>query len=91
MSVPGLPESPGADGRTGSMGDRYEEAIPLTNLGDTLHAANDIPAAEDNWQHALQILTDLNHPDAKTIGTRLESVRRSTEEINVMGVRSARD
>jgi tetratricopeptide (TPR) repeat protein len=52
------------------LGDRYWEANILTRLGDTYHADGD-PAARTAWQHALDILTDLNHPDTHAIRAKL--------------------
>nr|WSX24998.1 tetratricopeptide repeat protein [Streptomyces tubercidicus] len=53
------------------LGDPYHEADILTHLGDTHHAAGNARAAHDAWQHALAILTDLDHPDADTVHAKL--------------------
>ncbi len=52
------------------VGDRYHEADTLAHLGDIQHFVGD-PAAREAWQHALTILTGLNHPDAKRIHAKL--------------------
>jgi len=53
------------------LGNRYYEADTLTHLGDTHHAANDLKAADDSWKQALDILKELQHPDADTLRARL--------------------
>jgi tetratricopeptide (TPR) repeat protein len=55
------------------LGDRYGTAEVLKHLGDTHRATGDMSAARDTWQQALTILDDLDHPDAATIRTKLES------------------
>jgi hypothetical protein len=60
------------------LGDRYDEAATLTNLGDTHHAAGNPDAARDAWQHALTILDDLDHPDADQVRTKLAALDTST-------------
>jgi DNA-binding SARP family transcriptional activator len=56
------------------LGDRFEEATTLTNLGATHHAAGCPDAARDAWQRALTILTDLDHPDADDVRTKLHQL-----------------
>ena len=56
------------------LGDRFYEATVLTHLGDTHHAAAHPEAARDAWTTALHILTDLNHPDADTVHTKLATL-----------------
>jgi DNA-binding SARP family transcriptional activator len=53
------------------LGDRYFEAATLIHLGDTHHAAGHPTTARDAWRHALTILTDLDHPDAAAVRTKL--------------------
>ena len=53
------------------IGNRYYEATTLTNLGDTHHTTGNHHAARAAWQHALTILTDIDHPDAETIRIKL--------------------
>ena len=52
--------------------DRFNEAATLTRLGETHHAAGNPDAAHAAWQHALDILTDLHHPDAARVRTKLQ-------------------
>jgi tetratricopeptide (TPR) repeat protein len=59
------------------LGVRYYEADTLTLLGDTHHATGNTDAACDAWQHALTILTDLHHPDAETVRTKLQQLNHS--------------
>jgi DNA-binding SARP family transcriptional activator/tetratricopeptide (TPR) repeat protein len=53
-------------------GSRYNETLTLTRLGDSFAAAGDRPAAERAWQQALDILTELHHPDAAQVRARLD-------------------
>jgi tetratricopeptide (TPR) repeat protein len=56
------------------VGDRYYESDALTHLGDS-HLAADAPeAARDAWLQALEILTDLDHPDADRVRERLRAL-----------------
>ncbi|WP_231928807.1 AfsR/SARP family transcriptional regulator [Micromonospora echinaurantiaca] len=52
-------------------GDRYPEAVSLNRLGDVQHASGDLLAARHAWRSALEILTDLEHPDAEAVGAKL--------------------
>jgi tetratricopeptide (TPR) repeat protein len=54
------------------LGGRYNEAFSLTHLGDTHNAAGNTEAARDAWQQALDILTDLGHPDADALRSKLD-------------------
>jgi DNA-binding SARP family transcriptional activator/tetratricopeptide (TPR) repeat protein len=56
------------------LGDRYQVANSLARLGDTLHAAGDHPTAHDAWNRALDILTDLEHPDAERVRARIATI-----------------
>jgi DNA-binding SARP family transcriptional activator len=62
------------------LGDRYFEARALTRLGDTHDAAGDPRAARDVWHQALAILTDLDHPNAEQVRTKLDSLDRPEVE-----------
>ncbi len=55
----------------GDLGDRYYEADTLTHLGDTHHAAGRPDQARTAWTTALDILTDLDHPDTDTVRAKL--------------------
>jgi tetratricopeptide (TPR) repeat protein len=58
------------------LGDRYHEASTLTHLGDTHHAAGRPDAARTAWRQALDILTDLDHPDAAEVRATLDRLDR---------------
>jgi len=53
------------------IGDLYYQADTLVHLGDAQDAAGDPDAAHATWISALQILTDLDHPDADDLRSRL--------------------
>jgi tetratricopeptide (TPR) repeat protein/transcriptional regulator with XRE-family HTH domain len=53
------------------LGDRYREANTLVHLGDTRQAAGDQAKAHETWRLALAILTELQHPHADQVRTRL--------------------
>lgn len=57
-------------------GDRYGEGSVLDHLGNAHHDAGNLTAARTMWQHALDILTDLDHPDTDTVRTKLTSLDR---------------
>ncbi|GAA0713946.1 AAA family ATPase [Dactylosporangium roseum] len=57
-----------------NIGDRYLEADILTRLGGTHHATHDLDATRDTWQHALGILTELEHPDAEQVRSKLATL-----------------
>jgi DNA-binding SARP family transcriptional activator/tetratricopeptide (TPR) repeat protein len=52
-------------------GDRFNEANALLSLGDAKRAGGDTVAARVAWRAALEILTDLDHPDADPVRLRL--------------------
>ncbi|WP_173080411.1 AfsR/SARP family transcriptional regulator [Phytohabitans rumicis] len=54
------------------IGDRYNEADALTHLGDTHHATGNHHTAQTIWHQALTILTELQHPDAHQLHTKLD-------------------
>ncbi|OLE29366.1 MAG: hypothetical protein AUG44_04465 [Actinobacteria bacterium 13_1_20CM_3_71_11] len=55
------------------LGDRYQHAATLIKLGDATAATGDRTAARDAWRVALDILTDLDHPDAETMRAKLNN------------------
>jgi tetratricopeptide (TPR) repeat protein len=59
-----------------NLGDRYNEATILNHLGDSHQAADSHEPARDAWQQALTILTDLDHPDAETVRSKLQDLGR---------------
>lgn len=58
-----------------ALEDRYSEARVLISLGDTHDAAGSTGEAEHAWREALDILTDLDHPDAEGVRARLSGFR----------------
>lgn len=57
-------------------GDRHDAAITLSNLGDVYRSVGAIDAARAAWREALDILTELNHPDADRMADRLDHLDR---------------
>lgn len=57
--------------RLRALGERYPEASTLTHLGDSHQLAGRAGAARNAWRRALEILTDLDHPDADGIRAKL--------------------
>ncbi len=55
-------------------GDRFSEAETLTLLGDTRHATGNPQAARRDWEVALDILSEVHHPDASQVRARLSSL-----------------
>ncbi len=55
------------------LGDRLNEGLTLRHLGETEHAAGDPDAARRSWRRALDILVELEHPDADRIRALLDS------------------
>ena len=53
-------------------GHRYLEAMVLTHLGDTRHAAGNLPQARQAWQEALAIFEDMQHPSADQVRGKLD-------------------
>ncbi|MEV6008955.1 tetratricopeptide repeat protein [Streptomyces sp. NPDC051976] len=53
------------------LGDRPLEADILNRFGDAHHAAHNPNAAQETWQLARDILTDLEHPHADQIRGKL--------------------
>jgi len=52
-------------------GERYYEGRCLAALGDTYHDTGRTAPARAAWQQALNILTDLDHPEADPVRTKL--------------------
>jgi tetratricopeptide (TPR) repeat protein len=50
---------------------RPGEASALTSLGEVHHSRGDLPATENCWRQALEILTDLQDPDANVVREKL--------------------
>jgi DNA-binding SARP family transcriptional activator len=57
-------------------GDRLSQAETLTHLGDTHHATGNPQAAHRTWQAALNILSELDHPDASLVHAKLSEPPR---------------
>jgi tetratricopeptide (TPR) repeat protein len=55
------------------LGDRYNEAVTLTNLGDVHLSAGDSGAARRTWAEALPILEEIDHADASRVRAKLTS------------------
>ncbi|GIM90681.1 hypothetical protein Ato02nite_024740 [Paractinoplanes toevensis] len=51
--------------------DQQYQAIVLSHLGDAEEAAGRHRAARDAWRNSLAILTELDHPDADEVRTKL--------------------
>jgi DNA-binding SARP family transcriptional activator/tetratricopeptide (TPR) repeat protein len=56
------------------LGDNYNQASSLTNLGDCLAAANDPDKARVAWCAAVELLDEMDHPDAAGVRARLTAV-----------------
>lgn len=54
-------------------GDRYHQADTLTYLGDAYHAAREPQRAQNAWEQALHLFTELSHPKASQVRTRILS------------------
>ncbi|HET7014568.1 MAG TPA: BTAD domain-containing putative transcriptional regulator [Streptosporangiaceae bacterium] len=57
------------------VGNMLKLATALTRLGDVQGIMGHRPAAERSWREALAILTDLDHPDADGLLSRLGDVQ----------------
>ncbi|MCU7730042.1 tetratricopeptide repeat protein [Actinoplanes sp. KI2] len=58
-------------------GERYYEGRCLAALGDTYRASGRLTEARTAWQRALDILTDLRHPEADVVRAKLRHSRHS--------------
>ncbi len=76
--LPDLPESVACYQRALSLyeelNDLYYQARMLKNLGDVQAELGDEEAASAAWQASLNLLTDLNHPDAEAVDNRLRGL-----------------
>jgi tetratricopeptide (TPR) repeat protein len=54
-------------------GDRYHQADTLTHLGDAYHDAHEPQQAQHAWEQALRLFTELHHPNASELRTRILS------------------
>jgi tetratricopeptide (TPR) repeat protein len=63
-----------------NLGARYGEADALTHLGDTQHATGDHDAARTTWQHALDILEELDHSNAEQVRAKLHHLDPPTAD-----------
>jgi predicted negative regulator of RcsB-dependent stress response len=59
------------------MGDRHGEAIARDHLGDSLLASGDEAGANAAWEVSAAALTELGHPDADAVRSKLGSPRAS--------------
>ncbi len=59
------------------VGDRYNEADTLTRLGDAHLFAGDADRAGASWRSALDILTELDHPNALEVRAKLDRLAGS--------------
>jgi len=50
---------------------RSDQATLLTHLGDALGTAGDARLARAAWQQALDLLDELDHPDAAAVRAKL--------------------
>ncbi|MGB2567661.1 BTAD domain-containing putative transcriptional regulator [Micromonospora citrea] len=55
------------------LGDRLNEGLTLRHLGETEHAVGDVDAARRSWRQALDILTEVEHPDAERVRALLDT------------------
>jgi len=55
------------------IGDRFNEACALDNLGDVHLSAGDADAARRAWAQALRILEEIDHADASRVRAKLTS------------------
>jgi hypothetical protein len=49
----------------------------LARLGDNQSAAGDPGGAAESWHRALDLLEQLDHPDAEQVKARLDRLRRA--------------
>jgi DNA-binding SARP family transcriptional activator/tetratricopeptide (TPR) repeat protein len=54
------------------LGGRLHEALTLTRVGDTHRAGGSPEAARHSWQAAVEILVELDHPDAAAVREKLD-------------------
>jgi transcriptional regulator with XRE-family HTH domain/tetratricopeptide (TPR) repeat protein len=56
------------------LGDSFNRATTLTRLGDNRYCAAEPGPARDAWSQAVQILDELQHPDADRVRAKLASL-----------------
>jgi tetratricopeptide (TPR) repeat protein len=56
------------------LNDLYYQALMLQSLGDVEHELGDQEAAGGYWEASLDLLQELNHPDAETLDDKLRSI-----------------
>jgi tetratricopeptide (TPR) repeat protein/DNA-binding SARP family transcriptional activator len=61
-------------------GDRYQQARAHTGLAHTRHAAGEHGLANQHWQHALTLYTDLGVPDADDVRVHLAALGHRAED-----------
>jgi tetratricopeptide (TPR) repeat protein len=54
------------------LGNRYDEGETFINLGNTRFATGDVESARFAWRQALDILTEIEHPRAGHVRTKLQ-------------------
>jgi tetratricopeptide (TPR) repeat protein/transcriptional regulator with XRE-family HTH domain len=59
-------------------GHRFNESASLIHIGDTHQANGDVDGACTAWQRALELLTELEHPEADAVRAKLRQVRAAT-------------
>jgi hypothetical protein len=69
----------------GDLGHRYEEAFTLTHLGDTHHSAGHAVSARAAWLRALDILTELGHPDAEAVKAKVMNSQATDSAVSHSG------
>jgi tetratricopeptide (TPR) repeat protein len=62
------------------LGDLRHQADTLIELGEAQQADGDPQAAREGWQHALTILEELQHPDARRFRAKLDRVSSEPNE-----------
>ncbi|UQU62815.1 tetratricopeptide repeat protein [Couchioplanes caeruleus] len=60
-----------AAGLFGDLGDRYRQGATYARLGDAHDAAGDADAAGLAWRNGLALLSELGHPEAAAVRTKL--------------------
>ncbi len=73
-------------------GDRIQQAEALTHLGDTHQSAGDPDLARAAWQHAVDILNELDHPDAGQVRAKIQMLpvaRARAGRLRIVHPRSA--
>ncbi|MEV0204806.1 BTAD domain-containing putative transcriptional regulator [Streptomyces sp. NPDC050788] len=66
------------------VGHHWGQAHTLANLGDIQLTAGEPDAAQANWRRALLILTELDHPDAEAMRSRLRRPGQAADQPRVV-------